>query len=58
MLLGLLVASVSAADWLGCTALAGDLVDDGAEGVNNSLDDWTDDARLVCVVVVDSDLLV
>lgn len=56
VLLGLFVASVLAADWLGCTVLVGVLVDDGAEG--DSLDVWTDDARLVCVVGVDGDWLV
>lgn len=63
MLLGLLAASVLAADRLGCAVLAGDLVDDDAVGVSGAfaaivVDDWTDDPWLVCVVVVDGDWLV
>lgn len=58
VLLGLLVASVLAADWSSSTVLAGDLVVDGAEGESDSLDVWTDDGRLGCVVVVDGDWLV
>lgn len=48
MLLGLLAASVLAADWLGCAVLAGDFVDDDAGGVSDPfaaivVDDWTGD---------------
>lgn len=63
MLLGLLPASVVAADWSGCAVLPADLVDDDDAGsVNDSftgvvVDDWAADVAPVGAVVVDGDFL-